>query len=100
MSAKTKESQQLACMFRHQQRVVRQLNAVDAAIDRLTRVSNTGSVPRPWLKLRIKLLRRRVHRIRWHQVKNSERISRFAKQHPQYMDEHGWQLMVELIGDK
>lgn len=94
-----KENRQLACMFRHQQRVVRQLNAVDAAIDRLTRVGNTGSLPRPLLRLQIMLLQQWVHRIRWHQIRNSDRISRFAKQHPQYMDERGWQLIVELIKD-
>lgn len=98
--AKTKESQQLICMFRHQQRVVSQLDAVDADIDRLNAAVNAGSLPRPWLRLRIKLLRYQLHRIRWHQTKNSDRIIRFAKRNPQYMDERGWHLITEMVSDK
>lgn len=95
------ESYQLTCMFRHQQRVVSQLDAVDADIGHLNKIIDSGCfLPRPWLRLRVKLLRYQLHRIRWHQLKNSNRIKRFAEKHPQYMDEQGWNLLVSMISDK
>lgn len=94
------EDAELASMFRHQQRVVHEVGVLEAQMTRLEEQANTGRFHRLWLKSRIKLLRRRVSRVRWHQTMNSNRITRFAKQHPDYMDKQGWEQLTKMIGDK
>jgi len=102
VSAKTKqrEEKELACMFKHQQRVARKVDSLEQAADRLIAEANTGRYPRLWVTMRVKQVRYQIKRVRWHQVKNSDRIKRFAEKHPQYMDEQGWDMLVGMISDK
>ncbi|WP_203641703.1 hypothetical protein [Levilactobacillus andaensis] len=101
MLVKTKqcEEKELVCMFKHQQRVARKAGSLEQAADRLIAEVNTGRYPRLWVTMRAKQVRYQIKRVRWHQVKNSDRIKRFAKRHPDYMDDYGWEQLAAMVSD-
>lgn len=98
-NAKQREEKELVCMFKHQQRVSRKVDSLEQRVDWLIAEANTGRYSRLWIKFRIKQVRRRIKRTRWHQIKNSDRIGRFARSHPDYMNQCGWEQLSSMISD-